>query len=96
MRLHQLNQSQYPSHVVRDFLLCLTRGDSVILIEEAVMLLAQQNSTLLNEIEAKEINWYVLDQDAEAYGIHIPLKTQYITMAQWVKLTCQSETHIAW
>ncbi|WP_421854723.1 DsrH/TusB family sulfur metabolism protein [Marinomonas sp.] len=95
MRLHQINQLDYPAALETTWQNSLLAGDQILLIEEGFLKLIQQASTMQTLIETKQAKLYYLQSDAIAYGLSPKLGTA-LSDEEWVDLTFAAEANISW
>jgi len=95
MTLHQINQLSYSSNTESLWQRSLKQGDSVLLIEEAILRLTPPHSTHLQSLEEKHIRLYYLQRDAKGYGVQ-PSLGEAISDTEWVELTFSASSHISW
>ena len=100
MRLHQLNQSHYPAEMASDILLAIQPLDAVLLIEAAALRVTKHTDALLEELHSLGAPVYILQDDKQAYGITdkqaASHKVDCISHHEWVELTCQYDSQVAW
>ena len=94
MILHIVNQSPFTHNALQQSLRALGENDSVILIEDAVLLLSNPDCT--GALPSSD-RLYVLQPDCEARGI--PLNAQIATPVdfnQFVVLVAQHTKSVSW
>lgn len=96
-RLHQLNKLHYLQSDQSDMLISMATGDALVLIEEAVLKVAQDDP-ILDKAKDASIPIYVLDRDAQAHGTSTSANYSYrlISNEQWLDLTAQYDQHTSW
>ncbi|MEL0638139.1 MULTISPECIES: DsrH/TusB family sulfur metabolism protein [Marinomonas] len=95
MQLHQLNQLAYPNDIEQTWINSLKIGDTLCLIEEAILRCQTQHDTLKALIEQKDISLFYLKSDTLAYGVNPTLGTA-LSDDEWVHMTLTSDTNISW
>lgn len=95
MQLHQINQLAYPSDIEQTWRNALQLGDSVLLLEEAVLRSTAQHGILEALIEAKQLSLFYLQSDALAYGVTPTLGTA-LSDEEWVTITLSADANISW
>jgi len=95
MQLHQLNQLAYPSTIEDAWINSIHPGDTILLIEEAILRCQIQHHSLRETIESKDALLFYLESDALAYGINPRLGTA-LTNEEWVNITLTADSNISW
>ncbi|UTV98500.1 hypothetical protein KDW99_14725 [Marinomonas rhizomae] len=95
MRLHQINQLDYPAALETTWQNSVQSGDQILLIEEGFLRLIQHTSTLQTLLEKTQAEFYYLQSDATAYGLSPKLGTA-LSEEEWVELTFNAEANISW
>ncbi|GAB3481438.1 sulfurtransferase complex subunit TusB [Marinomonas epiphytica] len=94
MTLHQLNQAHYSDDIENLWLANLKTGDSVLLLEEAVLRLTQEKRWPTMILD-QQVTLYYLEEDLTAYGINSSLGKSLSDEA-WVELTLNADKQISW
>ncbi|PYF84057.1 tRNA 2-thiouridine synthesizing protein B [Marinomonas alcarazii] len=95
MRLHQINQLDYPASLETTWQNSLQAGDQVLLIEDGFLKSIQYAEKMQTLIKEKEITLYYLQSDVAAYGLS-PTVGVALTDEEWVELTFAAEANISW
>lgn len=95
MQLHQLNQHTYSETIEETWQHSLQKGDTLVLIEEAILRTIHQKKLLKSLIEKQGISLYYLQADAQAYGL-TPDIGSALDDAQWVEITLCADSNISW
>ncbi|MCW8356819.1 MULTISPECIES: DsrH/TusB family sulfur metabolism protein [Marinomonas] len=95
MRLHQINQLDYPATLEATWQNSVQAGDQILLIEEGFLRTIQQTSLIQTLINAKQAELYYLKSDAAAYGLSPKLGIA-LSDEEWVELTFSAESNISW
>jgi tRNA 2-thiouridine synthesizing protein B len=95
MRLHQINQLDYPATLEATWQNSLQAGDQILLIEEGFLRLIQHTDTMQTLAKEKQAKLYYLQSDAIAYGLSPQLGTA-LSEEEWVDLTFAAEANISW
>lgn len=96
--LHTINKSPSNSAVWQKMLLLLSKGDSLILIEDACYACTQiKPAQQLNKlIDQHSIQIYVLAPDSLARGLTTPTPWREINYQDFVSLVVETEKTISW
>ncbi|MGO2512258.1 DsrH/TusB family sulfur metabolism protein [Marinomonas polaris] len=95
MRLHQINQLDYPATLETTWQNSVQAGDQILLIEEGFLRLIQHANTMQTLAEEKHAEIYYLQSDATAYGLSPKMGTA-LSEEEWVDLTFAAEANISW
>ena len=95
MRLHQINQLDYPATLEATWQNSLQAGDQILLLEDGFLRLIHQTNALQQLVEEKKATVYYLQSDATAFGLS-PQLGQALTDEEWVDLTFAAEANISW
>ncbi|MBR7888343.1 hypothetical protein J9B83_05240 [Marinomonas sp. A79] len=95
MRLHQINQLDYPASVEANWQNSLQDGDHILFIEAGILRLVHQVNTVKALIDGKNIEVYYLQSDAVAYGLSPNIGTA-LSDEDWVNTTFNAEANISW
>jgi tRNA 2-thiouridine synthesizing protein B len=95
MRLHQINQLDYPTTLETTWQNSVQTGDQILLIEEGFLRLIQHTNAIQTLAEEKQAELYYLQSDAKAYGLSSNLGTA-LSEEEWVDLTFAAEANISW
>lgn len=95
MRLHQINQLDYPETIEASWQNSLQSGDQIVLIESGILRLVQHSNMMQTLLDDKNIALYYLQNDATAYGLSPKIGTP-LTDEEWVTLTYHANTHLSW
>ncbi|QUX96678.1 hypothetical protein C0J08_15305 [Marinomonas sp. CT5] len=95
MRLHQINQLEYPATFETTWQNSVQAGDQILLIEEGFLRLVHHANALQQLTKEKTAEVYYLQSDATAYGLS-PQFGQALSDEEWVELTFSAEANISW
>ncbi|TPE49310.1 hypothetical protein FJM67_12030 [Maribrevibacterium harenarium] len=87
--LHTLNKAEYPAAVERDWRCAVKPGDTILLIEEAVLRLL--NPEAINQLSGANLT--ARQADLQAYGLQPP---SVCDDTAWVELCVSHDKLINW
>lgn len=101
MILHTVNKSPFAQQVLANCLGLAAPGDGVMLIEDGVYgaLAASPLATTLRELAAAGVNFYALQPDLDARGLHAETLQSFITPvsdAEFVALAVRADKVQSW
>jgi len=95
MRIHQINQLDYPATLEVMWQNSLQTGDQILLIEEGILRTMHHTEALKKLIEEKQVTCYYLQSDAMAYGLPHTIGTA-LSDEEWVNITFSADANISW